>query len=122
MIWIPTQRVAVISVVAILVVVRWWSYHITLDAELDDTLHVLNITGVSPPVVVSKGENGIAVHVWNLLMRPGVFVEMGAKDGVTSNSIWLEKLHGWSGLCIEASPANFAQLTVNRPKCNNVMR
>ena len=41
----------------------------------------------------------------------GTFVELGAFDGVThSNTFLLEKCHGWSGLLIEASPANFARL------------
>ena len=43
--------------------------------------------------------------------RPGVFVEMGAFDGVTySNTIMLEKCFRWNGFLIEANPANFATL------------
>jgi FkbM family methyltransferase len=50
-------------------------------------------------------------------MQGGYFIDIGAADGVElSNSLALEKYHGWSGLCIEPSPAAFAELRVNR-KC-----
>lgn len=49
----------------------------------------------------------------------GTFVEMGANNGVNSNSIELERT-GWTGLCIEPAPENFRLLSRNRPKCNNV--
>jgi FkbM family methyltransferase len=44
--------------------------------------------------------------------RGGVFVDVGAYDGVTgSNTVFLEKYRGWTGLCIEPSPERFAELT-----------
>ena len=47
---------------------------------------------------------------------PGVFVEAGANDGLRqSNTLRLEKEHGWSGLLIEPSPAAYAALGENRP-------
>lgn len=43
--------------------------------------------------------------------RPGVFVELGALDGMTySNTIALERCFNWSGVLIEGSPSNFAKL------------
>ena len=43
--------------------------------------------------------------------KPGRFVEIGAFTGIAlSNTYMLEKCFGWSGLLIEASPHNFAQL------------
>ena len=46
---------------------------------------------------------------------PGVFVELGAHDGVTqSNSILLEQ-RGWTGLLIEASPSSYARCKKARP-------
>ena len=43
--------------------------------------------------------------------RVGAFVELGANNGVShSNTFMLERCFGWSGLQIEASPTNFAQL------------
>lgn len=44
--------------------------------------------------------------------RPGVFVELGAFDGVSfSNTYSLETCYNWTGLLIEANPANFASLS-----------
>jgi hypothetical protein len=51
-----------------------------------------------------------------LYQRHGYFVEVGAHDGVRhSNTLTLEGQFGWSGLLIEANPARFAELQVNRP-------
>ena len=42
---------------------------------------------------------------------PGVFVELGAADGMTgSNTFMLERCFNWTGLLIEANPGNFALL------------
>jgi FkbM family methyltransferase len=49
-------------------------------------------------------------------VAPGVFVEMGALDGILfSNSMLFEHCLGWSGLLIEGQPANAKHLLVNRP-------
>lgn len=46
--------------------------------------------------------------------RPGVFVELGALDGLTfSNTYALETCHGWRGVLIEADPANFEKLRMS---------
>ena len=43
--------------------------------------------------------------------RPGTFIELGALDGLRlSNTLLLEKCHGWSGLLIEANRASFSEL------------
>ena len=48
------------------------------------------------------------------LGKPGVFVELGANDGVTfSNTLALEACLGWRGLLIEANPANYGQLATS---------
>ena len=48
--------------------------------------------------------------------RGGVFVEMGALDGLKySNSYAFEHALGWSGVLIEANPASCAKLFRNRP-------
>lgn len=43
--------------------------------------------------------------------RSGIFVEIGALDGITgSNTYMLEKCFGWTGVLIEGNPTNFARL------------
>jgi len=51
-----------------------------------------------------------------------LFVDIGARDGVfISNTYFLEKDYGWSGICIEPHPAMFKMLEKNRQvKCLNV--
>jgi FkbM family methyltransferase len=49
----------------------------------------------------------------------GVFVEVGAADGRTwSNTWWLARSCGWSGLLVEADPRHASALTRNRPESN----
>ena len=54
--------------------------------------------------------------------RDGVFVDIGAYDGVLfSNSCYFERNLGWTGLCVEPNPAVFARLVKNRAcRCANV--
>ncbi|GMI53509.1 hypothetical protein ScalyP_jg2885 [Parmales sp. scaly parma] len=67
------------------------------------------------------GENSISVRILSLAnSQPGFFVDMGANNGLNSNSHLLEQVHGWCGLCIEAGPRNYLNLKANRPRCNNV--
>lgn len=48
-------------------------------------------------------------------IRNGIFVDVGAHDGVTlSNTLYLERELGWTGLAIEPIPAVFEQLRANR--------
>jgi len=47
--------------------------------------------------------------------RGGVFLEVGADDGVDkSNTLFFEKNLGWTGLCVEPSPERFSLLKANR--------
>lgn len=47
--------------------------------------------------------------------RNGVFVDIGAHDGVTlSNTFFFESELGWSGICVEPIPVIFQQLEKNR--------
>ncbi|MEM8739902.1 MAG: FkbM family methyltransferase [Pseudomonadota bacterium] len=47
--------------------------------------------------------------------RGGVFVEIGAYDGITgSNTLFFEAFRGWSGLLIEASPTYFERVAETR--------
>ena len=60
---------------------------------------------------------GQDIFVADLLgnMRKGVFVDIGANDGVTiSNSLYFEKQLDWSGIAIEPIPSVFEKLRKNR--------
>lgn len=47
--------------------------------------------------------------------KNGVFVDVGAFDGVNlSNTYLLEKDYGWTGLCVEANSATFEKLKKSR--------
>jgi FkbM family methyltransferase len=47
--------------------------------------------------------------------RDGVFVDVGAYDGFSgSNTLFFEKFMGWTGLCIEPDPAQFAKISSYR--------
>jgi FkbM family methyltransferase len=52
----------------------------------------------------------------------GVFVEIGAYDGVTfSNTLFLERYRGWTGLCVEPNPMQWDALQRNRSaRCRQV--
>lgn len=55
-------------------------------------------------------------------MKDGVFVEVGAHNGVSfSNSAFFERERNWSGICIEPNPEMFALLLGSRSAtCFNV--
>ena len=47
--------------------------------------------------------------------QAGFFVDVGAHDGIyLSNTYVLERRFHWKGICIEANPTTFGQLTKNR--------
>ena len=47
--------------------------------------------------------------------RSGYFVELGAHDGETfSNTVVMEKLYGWSGICVEPNPATSPSVAARR--------
>ena len=51
----------------------------------------------------------------------GVFIEIGADDGIDKSNTKLFEELGWTGLCIEASPARYKLLEKNRNCiCENV--
>ena len=51
----------------------------------------------------------------------GFFIEAGANNGVSrSNTYYLERHYGWTGLLIEAIPHRFVECTRNRPKSKSV--
>lgn len=47
--------------------------------------------------------------------RLGIFVEVGALDGVFhSNTCFFERERGWKGVCIEPNPSMYSELCMNR--------
>jgi FkbM family methyltransferase len=53
--------------------------------------------------------------------RNGIFVDIGANDGISlSNTYYLEKELGWTGICFEPIPAIFEKLDSNRD-CIKIM-
>jgi len=54
--------------------------------------------------------------------RDGVFVDVGAHDGVSfSNTFFFEIHRGWTGVCFEPNPSVFERLVINRRcVCENV--
>jgi FkbM family methyltransferase len=60
----------------------------------------------------------ILQYVLKEKITDGVFLEIGAFDGVThSNTKTLEDYFGFSGILIEPQPINYAHLIENRPNC-----
>ena len=53
--------------------------------------------------------------------KNGVFVDVGAHDGVTiNNTLYFEKNNGWSGINIEPIREVYDRLVFNRPECINI--
>lgn len=71
------------------------------------------------PLMRSSSQYGQDVYCYNQFFRGyshGVFLEIGADDGVDkSNTLFFERL-GWTGLCVEPSISRFQLLKENR-KC-----
>jgi FkbM family methyltransferase len=73
---------------------------------------------------VFRSQNGEDIYVYNNYLNKyrsdGVFVELGAMDGLTySNTYFFERELGYDGVLIE--PTNqYERLVINRPVCKNV--
>ena len=75
----------------------------------------LNYTAMCEPPV--QPTTPFMLLIWPLLLcaargggdgRKGVFIELGAYDGITSsNTLLLEKCHSWRGVLIEGNPTNY---------------
>ena len=58
-----------------------------------------------------SGEDKIMYEKFLNKIQNGVFLEMGACDGVLySNTLFLEKTCGWTGILIEPHPNQFEKL------------
>lgn len=60
---------------------------------------------------------GEDAFLWDLLdgQRDGLYLEVGAFDGLTLSATYALEAIGWTGLLVEPLPDRFAQCTVNRP-------
>ena len=67
-----------------------------------------------------KQDEILDTHIFKEYKR-GVFVEIGAWDGVCySNTLFFEKERKWKGINIEPLPDKYEQLTKNRPNAINL--
>lgn len=58
----------------------------------------------------SMGQSTVIREIFND-KKNGFFIECGAYDGeIRSNTLFLERFNGWSGLLIEADPINFTKM------------
>ncbi|XP_011630794.1 uncharacterized protein LOC105422916 isoform X1 [Pogonomyrmex barbatus] len=87
--------------------------------------YILQRSDIEDP---SMGQSTAVREIFND-KKNGFFIECGAYDGETrSNTLFLERFNGWSGLLIEADPINFTKmLQKNRrsylsPTCLSVTR
>lgn len=63
-------------------------------------------------------QHQIETYLNHFFHEPGFFLEIGCWDGeLISQTAWLERARGWSGVCVDPFPANF-----RRRKCRVVKR
>jgi FkbM family methyltransferase len=77
----------------------------------------------TPKTIHVQSQYGQDIFVESVLggKRKGTFLEVGALDGITaSNTYYLEKALGWTGILIEANPQYYALLAKNRSQCQCV--
>lgn len=61
------------------------------------------------------GQDLLVALLLNARKKPGTFVDIGAHDGISlSNTFFLEKHCGWTGLCVEANPKAYKTLVSTR--------
>lgn len=70
---------------------------------------------------MSTSQFGQDIHVINNIykgIKKGYFVEVGSSEGIGgSNSLLMERIYDWDGICIECNPIYFNTLKNSR-KCN----
>lgn len=80
--------------------------------ECDDTLH----SELKEEGYFSQcGQDKLVAEQLLPGLRNGIFVEIGAHDGITySNTVYLERERGWQGIAVEPIPEVFNRLQRNR--------
>lgn len=72
---------------------------------------------VAPRFYGQAGEDQIVYERYFQSRRNGIFLELGALDGVTySNTKFFEDTMGWSGILIEPIPENYEACRRSRPR------
>jgi FkbM family methyltransferase len=82
----------------------------------DGLRHWVECAGTDPRFASQYGQDH---YIWEHLLgarnEGGVFVDIGAYDGVTfSNTAFFERVLGWTGLLIEPNPIAFGELKQQR--------
>lgn len=68
-----------------------------------------------PGYYSQNGQDKYLVEKVFLNSRKGIFVDIGANDGITgSNTYYMENKLGWNGICVEPNPAIFQKLKAAR--------
>jgi len=69
-----------------------------------------------------QGEDKILYKLFKNQLH-GVYVDVGASDGVTFSNTYVFEKMGWHGVCLEPHPVVFKYLKANRPgsQCFNVL-
>jgi FkbM family methyltransferase len=72
-------------------------------------------TEVAPPYHSQYGQDRVLREELFGARRGGVFVEIGAHDGLSfNNTAYFERELGWTGLCVEPIPEVYDELVRNR--------
>ena len=120
----PSKRPLFCAVLP-LVVLSVLSWHAMSDEQRHSVVQRLALTGVHSFQIggfhSQWGQDRWVAAQLSGLGKDGVYVELGANDGLThSNSAYFDKVARFRGLCIEPFADNFAALQANRPRCTNV--
>lgn len=71
--------------------------------------------GLNPTYYSQSGQDRFIATKFFGAAERGVFVDIGAHDGITgNNTLHFEKFRSWTGLCIEPSPHQFQTLVRRR--------
>jgi len=90
-----------------------------LSANQNDKLYFSFFKYITNTIHLSSSQRFQDLFVdWMLKKKNGIFIEFGACDGVYfSNTYYLEKYKGWSGILLEPAKSWHNNIKINRPNC-----